>query len=417
MSLFRPIHHTFAPLADREQRRLAVELLLHPRRWAGSENREMIRSELSRRCNGQTYLFASGREALAAFLRSLPHDTGDEIVVQGYTCVVVPNAIAAAGFVPVYADIEKETLNLDPADVEAHITGRTKAVICQHTFGIPAPMEELRVLCNRHNILLIEDCAHILPDAKGPEEVMRHGDALLLSFGRDKAVSGATGGAIVSRRKELDAPIKKLEDDAVDLPRTIVARLLLYPLIYAVARPLYGLGVGKAFLALCRSFGLLLPIVTPLEKHGEQASVLHRLPEPCAALVLAQFKRLPEFNEHRRALVTIYLEASAAHGWPVLHGIRSDLPLQKFPLFLKNADAIRKEFKKRNIHLDDGWTGCVVCPRGVDVNEASYTMGSDPNAESVCEEILSLPTHPGTKREDGLFLIPKLNTLMKLSKN
>jgi dTDP-4-amino-4,6-dideoxygalactose transaminase len=408
MSRFRPIHHTFAPLADGKQLRLALSLLLHPGRWNLEKCRDEMRRELNQRCKGETFLFSSGREALAAFLKALPHQEGDEVIVQAYTCVVVPNAIAAAGLVPVYADIEKATLNLDPLDVEKKITPRTKAVICQHTFGIPAPMDALRDLCDRHHLLLIEDCAHVLPDAKGPEEVTAKGDALLMSFGRDKAVSGVTGGAIVCRRKECFARLKKAEEEAIELPKSVIARLLLYPLLYAIARPLYGLGLGKLLLVAARRTGLLLPIVTPKEKHGKQSPTLHRLPEPCAAMVMEQFKELRRINAHRRAIVWQYLEACAAYGWPVLHGIRTDLPLQKFPLFVKDARTIRAQLKQKNIHLDDGWTGCVVCPKGVDMNEARYHSGSDPQAEEACEEILSLPTHPQTTPADARRLVHAL---------
>lgn len=410
----RVIHHTFGPLADSAQVKLSLKLFLHSRRWRASVSQENLRTELNRRCKGETFLFSCGREALAAFLKALPHKNDDEVIVQGYTCVVVPNAVTAAGFVPVYADIEKETLNLDPKDVERRITDRTRAVICQHTFGIPAPVEALREICNRRGILLIEDCAHVLPDAKGPEDVTNTGDAILMSFGRDKAVSGITGGVVVVRSQDsrlLDA-LRSIEGQAMDLPRSTVRRLLLYPMLYAVSRPLYDLGIGRALLILARSFHLLIPIVTKEEKHGRQETSFHKLPEPCAELVLEQMKKISQINDHRRMLVKRYLEASAEHGWKVLHGIRSDLPLQKFPMFVKNASGIRAQLKRENIHLNDGWTGCIVCPRGVDIDELQYTSGSDPHAEEVCEEILSLPTHPGTTMEDADRLIAALEPLL-----
>lgn len=415
--LLRPIHHTFAPLGDAEHCRQALRWLLHPGLWKNTDERQSLRAALDHTFGGSAFLFASGREALLAFLRSCKFPQGSEIIVQGYTCVVVPNAIRAAGLVPVFADIEKATLSMDPEDVETKISPRTKAILCQHTFGLPAPVERLREICDRRDLLLIEDCAHVLRDEDGPQEIGRFGDALLLSFGRDKAISGITGGAIVVKTpnntqranervpaNQLTSNLTREENSANELSRGIVIRLLLYPLLYAISRPFYGLGIGKWKLAAWRMIGLFVPIVTSEEKDGRQSPALHHMPEPCAALALQQLNKLKAINNHRRALVRFYLEQCAAHGWSVIHGIRSDLPLQKFPLFFPDADNIRRKLKRKNIHLDDGWTGCVVCPRNVSKGETGYREGSDPRAEEVAESILSLPTHPMMTERDARLL-------------
>jgi dTDP-4-amino-4,6-dideoxygalactose transaminase len=98
--------------------------------------------------------------------------------------------------------------------------------------------------------------------------------------------------------------------------------------------------------------------------------------------------------------------------WEILPGISADLPLQKFPMFVKNADSIRKKLKRSNIHLDDGWTGCVVCPPSVDKKNAGYSTGSDPRAEEIAEQILSLPTHPTMTLRQARKLMLKLKTVL-----
>ncbi|MSR87535.1 aminotransferase class I/II-fold pyridoxal phosphate-dependent enzyme, partial [Candidatus Peribacteria bacterium] len=298
MSAIRPIHHTFAPLADRRFCAQALRLLFQPWTWKRGNAIQELRNALRSHFNADTFLFASGREGLYALLHALGIAHGDEVIVQAYTCVVVPNAIAGTGATPVFVDIEKETLSLDPVEVRKMITPKTKAVICQHTFGIPAPLEELRAICDEHRIPLIEDCAHVIPssspegeriegedcahvipssspegeriegedcahvipssspegeriegedcahmiaDEAGPAGVGMTGDFVMLSFGRDKAISGVTGGAILSRRTDVSNRLQKAEDAASDLSLIAIKRFLLYPLIYAIARPFYGL--------------------------------------------------------------------------------------------------------------------------------------------------------------------------------
>lgn len=417
MSVLRPIHHTFAPLADTAQCRQAAGLLFRPGQWKHGAAHDEFRNALRDALGGEIALFSSGREALLALLHLLGIAKGDEVIVQGFTCVVVPNAIAAAGGVPVYADIDSDSLSSHAEDVAKMITPKTKAVICQHTFGLPAPLRALRALCDEHRVILIEDCAHILPDADGPEDIGRVGDFALLSFGRDKAISGITGGAIVSRHVDVSGRLLRMEHAMGDLSASQIGRLLLYPLLYAIGRPLYGLGIGKAFLKLCGMLKLLVPILTTGEKKGSQPSVFHTMPNACAALALSQLRRLREINDHRRMLTQYYLERCAEYGWPVLRSIDATLPLQKFPMLIPGAERIRRTLRSKNIHLHDGWTGCIVCPPTVDASALGYKDGDDPRAEEACDQILSLPTHPGTTEKDARTLVEEVESIMKNTKD
>ena len=403
------IHHTFAPLGDRRQRMMALKMSYAPWKYKRGPAVEALRRTLSEKFSAQAFLFSSGREGLLALLRAIKKTDSDEVIVQGYTCVVLPNAIHAAGMKTVYADIQRSTLNLDMEAVRESLTPHTRAIIVQHTFGIPGPVAELRTLCNEKNILLIEDCAHMIPDSSGPSEVGMLGDFVLLSFGRDKAISGIAGGAMISRDAAMSKKLQEAEESAEDLSFWTITRLLEYPQIYALARSLYGIGLGKLVLWKAKIFKMFVPILTQEEKDGRASPLLHRIPNICAALALDQLRHIHKINDHRRALVQFYLKASAEHGWSVLHGIGGNLPLQKFPMFIKEAEQVRRTLKKRNIILEDGWTNCVICPSTVKLSETGYKTGSDKEAEIVCEEILNLPTHPGMSLKSAERLVSALS--------
>jgi len=405
--VFRPlIHHTFGPHVTLPYALRSLLLLLQPWQWRHGRHHEALRSKLEQSFGGRAFLFSSGREALLALLRSIGLRCGEEVILQAYTCVVVPNAIHAAGGVPVYADVDGDTLNLDLADVKRRITTRTRAVIAQHTFGIPANLNRLRSLCDERGILLIEDCAHALPD-DGSSPLGRTGDFTLLSFGRDKAISGVSGGAILSRSAHVSSALQVTERHARPLPQSIIARYLCYPLIYRKARALHMIGLGTCALHLCKSLHLLLPIVTPEEKQGRMPPLLRQCPNACAALTLYTLGQLPKINAHRRELTLFYVRECSKQGWNILPGINEAHALQKFPLFFKKADLIRKSLKTQDIHLEDGWSGCVVCPRDSDAGALGFATGDDPKAESLCEEIISLPTHPtmSTKQARRLLTV------------
>lgn len=384
-----------------------------PHRYVRGGSIEELRNALSKKFAGSINLFASGRESLLALLQTMKLRSGEEIIVQGYTCVVVPNAIHAAGGVAVYADLNEGSLNLTPESVEACLSPRTRAVICQHTFGIPSETEKLRELCDRHKILLIEDCAHVIPDEKGPEEIGVLGDAVILSFGRDKAISGIAGGAVITRNAELSDAIRALEARALELPWREVMKLLEYGTrMRTIVRPLSWCGLQKPILAVLNAIGLFSPILTEQEREGQMSPLLRKLPNACAFLALHSLSRLREINDHRRMLTAFYLAEGKRRGWTMLSGIHPDLPLQKFPLFVSGAKEKRVVLKKQNIHLDDGWTGCVVCPETVSITETGYETGSDPHAEKACKSILSLPVHPTMTLTQAKKLVERIDDLL-----
>src|SRR3989344_5044040 len=129
------ISSSLSPNTETDDIIVALKQLLP---FSKSDNLYEVKKWFQKRyLNYSVQTFNSGRSALYALLQSFDIRTGDEVIVQAFTCVAVPNAVLWSGAKPVYCDID-EGYNIDLTDLERKITTRTKAIIVQHTFGIPA---------------------------------------------------------------------------------------------------------------------------------------------------------------------------------------------------------------------------------------------------------------------------------------
>lgn len=103
-----------------------------------------------------------GRMALYFILKAMELPPGSEIIVPALTFWVVPEIVRAAGFTPVFADIDPATFTLSPAALERAITPSTRAVVPTHLYGLACDLDPIMALARRHNLKVIEDCAHSL---------------------------------------------------------------------------------------------------------------------------------------------------------------------------------------------------------------------------------------------------------------
>jgi dTDP-4-amino-4,6-dideoxygalactose transaminase len=135
---------------------------------------------------------------------------GDEVITTPLTFCATVNAILHAGATPVLADVDPVTMNLDPAEVERRITPRTRAILLVHFAGRPCDMDALCAIAQRHDLVLIEDCAHAIEaDYKG-RKTGTFGDFGCFSFYVTKNVTCGEGGMVVANSQERIARIKVL---------------------------------------------------------------------------------------------------------------------------------------------------------------------------------------------------------------
>jgi perosamine synthetase len=143
------------------------------------------------------FLFYRGRFALYSLLRSLKIGSGDEVIVQAYTCSEVVQPILELGASPVFCDTEPTGFCLDPRALSRVLAKTTKAVIIQHTFGIPANLNALMPLLKQRGIFAIEDCCHVCASDYNGISLGSFGDAAFYSYGYEKPMSVGLGGAAV----------------------------------------------------------------------------------------------------------------------------------------------------------------------------------------------------------------------------
>jgi perosamine synthetase len=142
---------------------------------------------------------SSGTAGLHLALIALGIGEGDEVVVPSFAFVAVANTVLQVRAVPVFADIDPLTLNLDPAAVERAITPRTKAVVVVHTFGVPAQMDALQAIAHSHGLALIEDACEAIGAEFDGRRVGSFGEMAVLGFYPNKQITTGEGGAVLCR--------------------------------------------------------------------------------------------------------------------------------------------------------------------------------------------------------------------------
>ena len=142
----------------------------------------------------------SGTAALRVALAALDLQPGDEVITQSFTFVATAEAIIEARAVPVCCEVDA-TLNMDPADLERRITPRTRAVIAVHMLGTPARLREISAICDRHNLVLIEDAAWGCGGSLDGRALGTWGRMGTFSFDFAKTMTTGEGGMIVFRDK------------------------------------------------------------------------------------------------------------------------------------------------------------------------------------------------------------------------
>ncbi|MEY2977349.1 MAG: hypothetical protein RLZZ435_1488 [Cyanobacteriota bacterium] len=192
----------------------AVKRVLSSGRYIGGEEVKAFETEFGQYI-GSPFCVAcnSGTDALYLALQALDLQPGDEVISTPFTFFATTEVISRLGAVPVFVDIDPQTLNLDLDQVEAAITPRTRLILPVHLFGLPLNMSRLRDLAIAHDLKIVEDCAQAIGAAWKDQKVGSWGDIGCFSFFPTKNL-GACGdaGAIVTADPEIAQRIRQLRE-------------------------------------------------------------------------------------------------------------------------------------------------------------------------------------------------------------
>ncbi|MDQ3823658.1 MAG: DegT/DnrJ/EryC1/StrS family aminotransferase [Actinomycetota bacterium] len=190
------------PYLDEREEELVLEVLRSGRLSLGPAIDRF--DELFAERVGAPYAAAvsSGTAGLHLLCRLAGLGPGDEAITSPYTFVASANCFLFEGARPAFADVDPDTLNLDPAAVEAAITERTKAVVAVDIYGYPCELDELRALCARHGLTLIDDSCQALGAQYRRRPIGSHGPSSVFGFYPNKQIATGEGGVVTTHSEE-----------------------------------------------------------------------------------------------------------------------------------------------------------------------------------------------------------------------
>ena len=303
----------------------------------------------------QVLITRNGRSAIAAALTLSGLKKG-EVIVNGFTCYAVVQGVEAAGMKPVFADIDKKTLNFTLESIARCVTPNTVAIIVQNTLGNMVDIQQIEAFCRQYGLALIEDLAHcagrIYPDGREAGTV---GQMVAWSFGKEKSIDTINGGAVGFRSTSM-LPVAQPKEPS--LP-TEEKRARMYPTYGQKYRKLSSLKLAGPYMKKLLKKGRVTK-----SADAEVDFTTHRLSNWQAKLALEQMKTVRE---------------------------RAKRPLREFYL-VKNREEVLMKLKKAGYNFDAFWYETPVAPARY-YKMVGYNEAACPVAVEVSKKIINFPDY------------------------
>lgn len=346
------------------------------------------------------FFYWKGRVALYALLKSMGVRKGDEVIVHGYTCVVVANAILYLGATPVYADIDTSTFNMNMDSLKSKITERTKVIICQNTYGLSSNLETISAIAKEtsakygHPVYTLEDCTHGFGGSYHGSPNGTSCDASFFSTQWSKPYTTGVGGFCVVHQDMLKDAMKQME---AEKSRPGLKEVLQLKLMYFT----------RTYIINDFTYWPMIRLYRWLSRHnlvvgsssGEEVTGIE-MPEGFFKgqsdtqfrKGLSSLKKLPDVNKLRRKNAEAYTEFLQSIGKQhVDKSLFDDHIFLRYPLLVNDREHFREEAEASHIILGE-WFEAPVYPAYASLDVWKVKSQELPNAMFICEHVVNLPT-------------------------
>jgi aminotransferase EvaB len=320
----------------------------------------------------------NGTNALFLALKALGVEPGDEVITVANTAVPTVSAIAAAGAIPVFVDIDPCTYLMDTRLVESAITSRTKCLLPVHLFGQCVDMQALTAIARKHSLKLLEDCSQCHGAAQGGRPAGSFGDAAAFSLYPTKTLGAyGDGGIILTNEDSLNHRVRRLRFYGMD-----------------------GFGMGDPGVREAKA-----------KYYAEESGYNSRLDEVQAEILLHKLGRLDQYIARRRELAERYRQmlGSTSLGLPqTAHG--NDHVYYLYVCRHAERDRILTEMAARDVFLNVSYLWPIHTMRGY--AHLGYKDGDLPHTETAAQQIFSLPMYPSLSDADQETVCRRLGEVL-----
>jgi dTDP-4-amino-4,6-dideoxygalactose transaminase len=348
------------------------------------------------------FAFMSGRESLSAIVAALGLGQGDEVIVPGYTCVVVANALAFAGVTPVYADIETDTYGLDVTRLDRCVTSKTRAILIHHLYGLVCRDYLATVeYAKARGLFVVEDCAQATGAALGDVRVGNRGDAAFYSLEQSKVLTTFQGGIATSNDEAVAARLAEIRDRA-PFPAPARIRNVLCNLIVNYRAFKDPQRWWRGDVASLRHGARRIETTTAGELRGEKPDGYgQRMPAALAAVASNQLRKVDFYNARRREHAARWDRWCDENGFARARVAPGSTPVfLRYPVLATPERKGNRSWSKQSLDVELGtW---FVSP----LHPSTRPVAGCPNAAVAVERCINFPTlfgdrYPAESRGNG----------------